>query len=190
VTLFFGAFNRGGDWPPIRAALDRVLAAAGERARIEVVADRALFDALATPRKRFTPMCDYATYNRILANADIALLPLADTAFNRMKSDLKFIEAAAHSVVALASPTVYAESIVDGETGLLFRTPEEFGARLARLIDDAEERDRIAGNAYRHVAESRLLCRHFAARRDWYRRLVAERARLDAELFAREPALR
>ena len=47
-------------------------------------------------------------------------MPLADTPFNRAKSDLKFIEAGACRVAALASHIVYANSVEDGRTGLLF----------------------------------------------------------------------
>ena len=70
--------------------------------------DEAFFQALDTPHKKFDPMTDYAGYLRMLGAAEIAFMPLADTPFNRAKSDLKFIEAAAARVAALASDVVYA----------------------------------------------------------------------------------
>ncbi len=48
-------------------------------------------------------------------------MPLLDNPFNRCKSDLKFIEAASHRVTAIASPTAYADTIVDGQTGIIFQ---------------------------------------------------------------------
>ena len=55
-------------------------------------------------------------------------MPLDDTPFNRAKSDLKFIEAGACRVASLASSVVYQDSIVHGETGLIFRILMNFTA--------------------------------------------------------------
>src|SRR5262249_37308288 len=51
LTVFFGALNREPDWAPIMPALNRVVAAHGDRLRFCVVHDRAFFDALRTDRK-------------------------------------------------------------------------------------------------------------------------------------------
>ncbi len=107
VTIVFGALNRERDWAPILPALNRVLESHGDRARVQVIYDRAFFDALETPHKAFEPLCSYDRYKSLLHAADIALLPLEPTRFNRHKSDLKFIECASQGAVALASPTVY-----------------------------------------------------------------------------------
>ena len=90
---------------------------AGERLRFSVVHDQRFFEALHTPHKQFTPTCDHDTYMNLLGQSEIAFMPLGDTPFNRAKSDLKFIEAAACRVASLASPIVYADSIEDGRTG-------------------------------------------------------------------------
>jgi glycosyltransferase involved in cell wall biosynthesis len=157
--------------------------------RIQVVYDRTFFDALVTPHKEFEPLCSYDRYLSVLRAADIALLPLEPTQFNAHKSDLKFIESAAHEVAVLASPTVYDRTIRHGETGLIYGSPEEFAMLLDRLIRDGPFRRALARNAYRYVAEHRLLARHFRARYDWYRAMLAQRDRLDAELRRRVPEL-
>jgi SAM-dependent methyltransferase len=189
VTLFFGALNRGPDWRPILPALNRVLAELGVRVRVRVIFDREFFDALETPWKEFEPLCPYDRYQAILRTADVALLPLGPTRFNRHKSDLKFVECAAHGVACLASPTVYAETIRDGETGLLYDAPEAFEASLRRLLRDDGLRQRLAGAAYRQVAAERLLAHHFRERHDWYLELLARKPELDRDLRARLPAL-
>src|SRR5262249_48317830 len=153
--------NREPDWAPIMPALNRVLAAFGDRLHFRVVHDRAFFDALTTDRKEFEPLCPYERYQQILHTADIALLPLNATRFNAMKSDLKFIECAAHGAVALASPTVYAASIRHGETGLIARSAEEFESLLAQLIVDGNLRRRLSTQAHHYVAEHRLLEHHY-----------------------------
>lgn len=188
VTLFFGALNREKDWQPCVEALNAVLAAR-PRLHVEIVHDRKLFDALATANKRFTPTCPHGEYQRLLGASDIAFLPLADTPFNRMKSDLKFIEAAAQGAVALASPTVYGETLVDGETGLIFADADELRNKLLTLVDDSALRQRLARNAREYVRRERLLAAHAGARLDWYRSLLARREELNIVLRQRLPAL-
>ena len=56
----------------------------------------------------------------------------------------------------VAHPDVYPE-IEDGVTGVHARTPEEVEAALLRLIDDAEERERIGRQAHEDVAEHRRI---------------------------------
>jgi SAM-dependent methyltransferase len=189
VRLFFGALNRENDWLPIMAGLNRILAEVGGGVNIQVVHDRVFFDALETPAKSFEPFCPYERYLELLRSCDIALLPLEATAFNEMKSDLKFVECAGHGVVALASATVYDRSLVDGVTGLLFRSPVEFVDRLRLLIRDRDLRNRLAGNAYAWVREHRLLAQHFRRRYDWYLRMIGMLPQLGIELRQRAPEL-
>jgi SAM-dependent methyltransferase/glycosyltransferase involved in cell wall biosynthesis len=189
VRLFFGALNREEDWQPIMPALNRVLAAYPNRVQVQVVHDHRFFDALQTAAKTFEPLCPYERYEQVLRDCDMALLPLAPTRFNRMKSDLKFLECAGHGVVALASPTVYAETIRDGELGLLYRSAEEFEDRLRLLIDERELRRRVAGNAYRWVGANRLLSQHYRTRYAWYLQMRDQLAELNQELRQRAPEL-
>lgn len=187
VTLFFGAFNRDAEWAPLMPVLQAAIARYGEALRFQVIHDRAFFDALPTAAKEFTDTCPYDRYLSVLGACDLALLPLSDTLFNRCKSDLKFIECAAHQVVALASPVVYANSIADGRTGLLFRSPQELAAKLHWLLDNPAQRLGIAARARDWVAANRLQAQHFRKRHDWYRSLIARKPALDA-IFHRQLA--
>ena len=185
LTLFFGALNRERDWAPLMPALNDVAEKAGERLRFHVVHDQGFFDALRTPHKRFTPICDHDTYLALLGECEISLMPLEDTPFNRAKSDLKFIEAAACRVAALAGHIVYGESIEDGRTGLLFHNAGELHDRLLRLVA-MPELARGLGDAARHyVAGERMLAYQVAPRIAWYRSLWARRAALSSALYAR-----
>ncbi len=156
---------------------------------MQVVYDLAFFDALTTPHKAFEPLCSYDRYHELLHAADIVLLPLEPTRFNQHKSDLKFIECAAHGAAALASPTVYGAAIKHEETGVVYHSPAEFGLLLEKLINDGPLRRRLGRNAYRHVAAHRLLKNHFLSRLNWYRRMLARLSELDAELRVRVPEL-
>lgn len=189
LTLFFGGLNREEDWPPHLAALNEAAQIAGERLHFRIVGDRALFDALATPHKHFTPICDYETYRALLADSEISFMPLRDNPFNRCKSDLKFIEAAAHRVAALASPTAYGATIEDGRTGLLFRTQAELRDRLLRLVANPALARGLGDAARAYVATSRMNAHQVADRLAWYRALWARKPALDAALAARHPEL-
>jgi trans-aconitate methyltransferase len=189
VTICFAAFNREADWAPIIAHVNRTIATASKPVHVVVVFDRAFFDAVETPRKSFRPLLNYDEYLDVLKSADIVLMPLEDTEFNRCKSDLKFLEASACGAVALASPVVYGGSIRDWDTGAIFTSPDEFAGALARLIEDAALRRRLSQQAYRYVVEERQLDGQTAAREQWYRSLVARRYGLTAALLARVPEL-
>jgi glycosyltransferase involved in cell wall biosynthesis len=186
-TLFFGAINREDDWRPLMPALNRVLGELGDRVRTRVVFDRPFFDALETPHKSFEPWCSYERYHAVLRACDVGFLPLADTRFNGMKSDLKFLQCAAHGVAALASPPAYGDSIADGETGLLFRGEAELADRLRALVGDADLRRRLAARAYEWVRGRRMLAQHFRPRYEWYAALRDRLPRLTAELLQRAP---
>jgi 2-polyprenyl-3-methyl-5-hydroxy-6-metoxy-1,4-benzoquinol methylase len=189
LTLFFGALNRSEDWAPLLPGLNEVARAVGGRLNFSVVHDQAFFDALDTPHKRFIPTCDYATYMNLLGEAEIAFMPLADNLFNRAKSDLKFIEASACRVVSLASAVVYADSIQDSKTGLVFRNPIEMRAHLLRLLAYPEASRKIADAARRDVARNRMLAYQLEDRLAWYRSLWDRREALNDALKARIPAL-
>ncbi len=189
LTLFFGALNREEDWAPCMPVLNEVLRAVGPRLHLLVMHDRAFFDALETPNKEFVPISDYATYRQRLAGCEISFMPLADTPFNRAKSDLKYIEAGAARVVPLASPVVYGDSLRDGETGLLFTSPDHLRMQLLRLLAYPEAARRLADAARAEIAANRMLAYQVRPRTDWYRALWARREELDAALRARVPAL-
>jgi glycosyltransferase involved in cell wall biosynthesis len=189
VTLFFGALNREADWADLVAPLNRVLADRGDAVRVRIVHDWAFYDAIETEEKEFEKFCPYDRYIEILRSADIAILPLNPTRFNLCKSDLKFIECAAHGVVAMASPTVYGATLRDGETGVIFDSPEEFEAGLNRLLDDAALRRSIVENAHRYVAENRMLSTHFRERYEWYRELRERLPELTRQLRERVPEM-
>jgi ubiquinone/menaquinone biosynthesis C-methylase UbiE len=189
MTLLFAGINRENEWPALMPYLNAIADIAGPRLRFEVINDRGFFDALTTPHKTFTPLCGYATYLEILGHCEFSFMPLLNTPFNRCKSDLKFLEAAAHRVVAIASPTVYANVIEDGITGMIFKTGAELQSILLALLADPAEAFTIAEAAREYVARERMLAYQLAARRDWYWQLWNSRTDLHAALLMRVPEL-
>lgn len=189
LRLFFGALNRQADWSPWMGALNEVLTADPDRWQVEVVHDRAFFEALAIPGRTFTPTCDYPTYRRLMGHCDIAWLPLADTPFNCCKSDLKALEAAAHGLAILASPTVYAATFEAGLGGCLFDSEAELKAALAGWRSDPLAMRELGQRARDWVAANRMLRHQVAAQEAWYRSLWDRRHDLTSRLLDRVPEL-
>lgn len=169
-TVLFGALNRTREGLALAAAIAPVLARYPET-RIVVVLDRLVFDAIAHPNKVFRPRLDYADWHRQLADTDIALLPLAPSLPNACKSDLKWVECAAHGVTCIASPTAYADSIEAGTTGWLADTPEGFAQALDRLLGDPGLCRRLGSEAQRRVRDTRMLSAVVEDRLQWYEAL-------------------
>lgn len=189
VTLFFGALNREPDWQPIMETLNRVLIRHQSLVKVKVIHDRRFFDQLAISDKEFEPFCSYNKYHQILQTCDIGLLPLTPTPVNLMKSDLKFLECAGHGVAVLASPTVYEQSVIHEETGLIYRNIQQFEMYLNELIINTILRQKIANNAYLWVKSNRLLCQHYQQRREWYLKMRDNLPSLNQELRQRVPEL-
>jgi SAM-dependent methyltransferase len=189
VTLFFGALDRQHDGMPVLPGLNRVLAKYAGKVAVQVVHDRGFFDGITTPDKTFLPFCEFERYQATLRTCDIALLPLRDTPSNRTKSDLKFLEAAGNGVTVLASPVVYEGSVVDGVTGFLYRSEQDFEDRLTLLIEQPRLRRDLARRAYAWVGRERLHFRHFRERYRWYLQMRDQLPLLTQELHARVPEL-
>ena len=94
-------------------------------------------------------------------------MPLSDTPFNRCKSDLKYIEAAAHRVVALASKVVYQGTIEDGRTGVLFDTPQDLENVVSRLVMDPMGARSIADAGRQYIQDERMLAYQLSKRAAW-----------------------
>lgn len=92
---------------------------------------------------------DAATRDRILARSWVLALPSVKEGWG-----LAVLEAAAQGTPAVAfrSAGGVAESVVDGETGMLADDPEDFTARLRTLLVDGAERARLGANARARAA--------------------------------------
>lgn len=185
VHLFFGALNREEDWKPYMVELNRVMVASGVDVCATVVHDRLFYDSLQLRDKEFRPFLPFEQYCAELYRSDIIFLPLLDNRFNRMKSDLKFLEAAAHGVAVLANPVVYESSIQNGKTGLIVRSPVEFAEKLTWLLRHPEERYSLRDNAYEWVKTNRMLSQHYTQRLAWYNFLLSSKEELTVQLLER-----
>lgn len=93
---------------------------------------------------------DAKAVNAEIAQFDVGLYPLARGAFNDFKCGFKALEYMAMGLPVLASDAAnHSEIVVEGETGYLLRSEEEWTRALTRLIQDSELRSRMgqAGRA-------------------------------------------
>ncbi len=104
-----------------------------------------LFKRLPAGRKKRFPPASLEEYYNFLSHLDIGIAPLEDTPFNRSRSDVKFLEYAAHGVVPVVQATgPYLLSVKSGKTGLFFRTTDELIATLDFLLSDSAARSEIS----------------------------------------------
>ena len=190
LRIFFGALNRGKDWAPWMDILNRTLNNHPEGYEFEVIHDKAFFEALNTPKKRFTPLCDYQMYQERLSGCHIAFIPLQANRFNSMKSDLKYVEASGHEVATIASPTVYESRIVSGKNGEIFHNEQELEHILSRWVTHPLEAQTCASEARLWVKEHRLQKHQSERRLAWYRSLWSRRELLTEAIYERVPELR
>lgn len=131
------------------------------------------FFRMPAGRYHFTPFGSLAAYLAFLPRLDIGLAPLLPTDYNRGRSDVKFLEYAAHGVAGIyADLEPYRGSVVPGETGLLYRSEQELLQCLDQLAVDAALRNRVRANAQAYVSKERRLSDHVSARLDFYRSLL------------------
>jgi len=109
-------------------------------------------------------------------NLDIGIAPLRDNAFNRSKSNLRWLEYSAMGIPTVASRVEpFSKSIADGKTGMLAYEPNEWVAALTGLIEDEKLRKRIGKNAHRKVKLDYNMKTNAKLWNDVYETVLAER---------------
>ena len=189
IRIFFGALNRKSSWSEWIPQINRIIDNHGDKWEFEVIHDLEFFNQLKTKSKIFTPTCQYSEYIKKMASCHICLLPLEHSQFNKFKSDLKFVESAGCETLAIASPTVYENTIIDKETGHICMTASDVYEILLESLDDPDSIKRIASNARAWCQENRMQYQQTKSRLDWYQYLWSKREELNEKLMERIPEL-
>ena len=96
-------------------------------------------------------------YGKHYNHCDVCLAPLAKNTFNRVKSELKIIEAGMTKKVLIAQDYgVYKELLEDGETGFLIkdsRNHKDWHKKIKYLINNPSEVERMSNNLYELVKD-------------------------------------
>lgn len=104
-----------------------------------------------------SPFIDWKELPKLIRSIDINLAPLEDTIFNEAKSENKWTEAALVKIPTVASNVgAFKDAIEDGKTGLLCNDEKDWEENLINLIENKEEREKIATNAYEEVMNKHI----------------------------------
>ncbi len=151
---YTGCGNHGGDMEIVKPVL---LALLNEFPNLEVVIaqDYGCFKGLDHPRlkivNRWTNIIEYPAMVKGW-DLDIGIAPLRDNAFNRAKSNLRWLEYSALKIPTVASRVrPFAESITDLLTGELCLTKDQWYISLKKLIESDYTRKVVGENAYAKV---------------------------------------
>jgi Glycosyl transferases group 1 len=108
----------------------------------------------------------YANFIQLFARqkVDIWIAPLRDNLFNRCKSQIKFLEYSYHAIPGVYSRLeTYTSVVEDGVNGFLAGSLDEWKARLDKLIESAELRQKLGRAAQKTVRERWMLEQHAQA---------------------------
>lgn len=160
-VLWQGGSSHHEDWWPLR---ESIAEATRRWPEIHWVVWGVMYpwimDVIPADRLTFVPWCPYQEYKlrMVTMGHDINLAPLSPSRFNECRSAIKVYESA---VLADPVPTLaqnfgpYRDEMVDGETAMLFNTPEEFVTKLGGLVEDAKLRQTIGANCKQWLSENR-----------------------------------
>jgi glycosyltransferase involved in cell wall biosynthesis len=143
-----------GNLPYLSIAETALARLAGRRSdlRLVVVSERAP-EAFSAPVElvRWSKETEAAA----LAACDVGIMPLEDDDWTRGKGGFKLLQYMAAGLPTVASPVgVNREITVEGETGFLASSPEEWERAIARLLGDAALRQRMGLAGRRRVEEN------------------------------------
>jgi glycosyltransferase involved in cell wall biosynthesis len=105
-------------------------------------------------RTKIIPWTGIENYPFVLSYFDVSLAPAHESKYHLSKSDLRWLEASAVGTPVIADPRIY-KDVVDGETGLLASTEDEFFENLMLLASEKETREKIGKNAQEYIGEHR-----------------------------------
>ncbi len=160
LILFYGSGTKAHkeDFHEIlEPALNAIARKHGQKVEIRLVGHFDRFQHLDTKKHNVrmrTPVWDFEEYCGLLAEADINLSVLTSSILTDAKSEIKWMEAAMFGTPSVVSATrTHREKIIDGETGFLCNTAEDFAGALDRLIRDPELRQSVGEAARARVLQ-------------------------------------
>jgi tetratricopeptide (TPR) repeat protein len=152
-----GSFGHLEDIEWVAPALRRV-AEADSRVRVEIMGApefKGFFAGLSRGRFQFTSAGNLDDYYRFVKGLDLGLCPNKPTDFNLCRSDVKFLEYAAHGVPAVCSDIAPYSGVRHGHNGFLFADPADLQQRLAAALTNPALRGEVAARAHAYVASER-----------------------------------
>ena len=155
IAFASGSQGHEADFAEIAEAIEAFVMAAPKR-RLLLLGhiDQARLPRALRTRTDAHPFLNYETYLNALARADCAVMPLADDVFNRCKSAVRVIDAAAISIPSVVgSVGDQPKMIDDSRTGYVARRHEDWLTKLTTLAENPEQTKQM-GAAARQALEA------------------------------------
>ena len=144
-----------------------------QKAKLYIMGSKEIQEAfrdLPDHKKKYFPSGSLQHYYAFLSELDVGIAPLKDTAFNRCRSDVKFLEYAVSGVTPVLSDLEpYRNSVAHGETGFLFKDSIELIEILNLLNNNKGILTNISSSARDYVEKNRMQSMHVAERIAFYR---------------------
>ena len=156
VAFASGSQGHEIDLKEIITPLSEFILAAPER-RLMVIGhfDQTHLPKSLLPQVEQVKFTDYGTYLATLAQADCAVMPLCDDAFNNCKSAVRVLDAAAAAVPSIVSPVGDLSAVVRaGETGFIAENNGDWSNALKELAADPLGARNMGLLARRNVEEN------------------------------------
>ena len=182
LRVFFGAINRTDEWREILNGMAPYADSLKDLIHFVIVHDRKAFDLIPEGfSSEFHPTLDHERYLAVMQTCDLAILPLFDTPFNRLKSNLKLIESCACGAVPLFSPTVYGETPAHKKVGFQVDELEGWGEMLLRLAKDLSQIEKKRKAGYDYVKRQGMQAQAVKKRYAFYEQIWLNREQLEVE---------
>ncbi len=134
-----------------------------------------LFDEIPSTKKKHFKTGSIDEYYSFINGLHIGLAPLRNSAFNRSRSDVKFIEYAVSGVVPVVGDLEpYKESVIHGETGFLFNNGNELKNILETIIENPILLSEISVKSRQYILNNRLENDHAGKRISIYKDRLAD----------------
>ncbi len=176
IGYFSGSITHNADVKLILPVLGRLLREKRDL-RLLLVGELDVPEELRPFQKKIEvlPFSDWKKLPSVIAKADINLVPLEDTVFNRAKSENKWTEAALVKVPTIASNVGALQHVIhDGEDGLLCENTEaDWYENIVRLMENRVLRHSIAQRAYERVIAQHTTIQNAAAYTELIRSLMS-----------------
>ena len=150
LGYFSGSITHDDDFEMILPVLIRMMEKY-EGLELHLVGELTLPEKLYPYKDRIIvhPFTDWHHLPDLIAGVDINLAPLANTIFNRAKSENKWVEAALVKVPTVASDIgAFHEMVENGKTGILCQSEEQWEEALCALIEQPQYRLLIGQAAF------------------------------------------
>jgi Glycosyl transferases group 1 len=168
-----GSDTHNGDWHQAASQVGRYFRRTAQPLELHHMGGRCTgLPTLQPGQYRHTPWIEEIEAYYCVVDWHVALAPLADTTFNRSKSDIRVLEAASFGIPSVASDVdPYRRFIRHGENGYLCRSDHDWGRYLRILAEDPQQREKM-GQAARDSAAERTVERNAHLWLDLYRQYL------------------